>query len=293
MKLFHLLLWLCTAIIVATGAVAQTPEPEKEIDHYLCYTVTHKFSGPDVLLKDQFTDFQTGKLKVGQREYICNPVAKTLSSSDKPSEFVHGAIHLVCYDIPAEKFPHSYKISNQFTLDKDKQRVPVPFTVEESHMLCVPTGKELVVGKDQKQPKEPNPSPIDHYKCYVGKLNAPPGLILPTPKVILDDEFLKGLDPNKRTFQVSDARYLCNPVEKTVVKTGAGAQPPENGAKPAEGAAPKFINGDAHLVCYELKPRPLLNKAVLVANQFEPEPKEVRAIDLYMLCLPSTKAPLL
>lgn len=104
---------------------------------------------------------------------------------------------------------------------------------------------------------------LPHFRCYV--VTGPP----PGQTVKLSDQFF-GQDPPAWQGQVRDYRYLCAPVEKTIVE-----------------GRPLPVRGPLdHLVCY-LVTGPSPGKGAVVDNQLDGRWVPIRNGEL--LCVPSTK----
>jgi hypothetical protein len=109
----------------------QPPEPPKEADHYLCYTVlpTDPITTP-VKLMDQFDRRRQDSEEIKQlwAAFFCVPVSKDGGTIYKPKE------HLTVYRLdPPDPYPLSAATWDQFGQRK--------LSVERSEFLAVPTTK--------------------------------------------------------------------------------------------------------------------------------------------------------
>ena len=106
------------------------------VRHFQCYRVDKKNSTqlvvtPVVKLEDQFGVKENVKVDVIP-DFLCNPVVK-----NNAGEFVNPNNHLTCYKIRGTKANLGVDISNQFGAQT--------LRLKGSHLLCVPSTKEVVV----------------------------------------------------------------------------------------------------------------------------------------------------
>jgi hypothetical protein len=236
------------------GGKADDPEPfepEKALNHYLCYRVNAEFEPPQstIRLADQLTQ-PAAVVDVGARLSLCNPARKGRSP-----EAPHPAAHLVCYFIKGPSANTRVEISNQFNPNtKGPQKVEVGEPVK----LCVPSGK---TGNVRPSKLPPIPEDVDHFKCYVAFTDVRMRLF----KVFVTDQFFSD------QVTVVGNSELCIPADKTVDGKPRGSR-----------KEPR-----AHLACFTVRAKSETEGALIV-NQFEPE-KIISVFEPLHLCLPSTK----
>jgi|GEM_PF-3996148 len=248
------------------------PDAEKELDHFLCYTINdkesdsfdfnQKHSGSKVLFSDQFHKEQFVPIPILGRELLCNPALKT-HGNKKFDKYVHEDAHLVCYRI-AHLDGRLVRIFNQFETDgSDLGEL-------KSELLCLPSGKSEDV---KKPPAEPRAEDLSHFLCY--KDTKPYAMKDARAKV--GDQFIK----KKAQFSLKERELHCNPADKEIQDRDErdhdfGRQHP-----------------DAHLVCYtitpEVKELPTAFKA-RIRNQFEDA--VITTDKVKYLCVPSAKKEL-
>jgi hypothetical protein len=250
-------------LVTGTQSAASWREQEDVLDHFLCYTIEGSVK-QDVKLNDQFP-IESKPIKVVKRLYLCNPVEKTYR--DRTVERKHLASHLVCYEIPQDKFERAVTVANQILPEGG------PLSVDHARYLCLPSGKS----KGEPSKKEPKkkeykkpkiPTDLSHFKCYGPKITGKEGP--PQLGMHLHDQFV-----NEDFKLATDQPDLCNPVDKTLLKDGE------------EKKTFKQLHPDAHLVCYLLAPKPHAED-VRIKNQFEDT--IVRTSYATRLCVPSTKS---
>jgi hypothetical protein len=249
------------------------PDAEKELDHFLCYTIDDKQSdefdfekkhgGKRVLFRDQFHTETFVPALVAHRELLCNPALKT-HGRKKFDKFVHDDAHLVCYRMQPAK-GKLVRIFNQFEPDgSDLGEL-------KSDLLCLPSGKS----EDVKQPPaRPRVEDLSHFLCYKDTKPYP----MKDEHAKLADQFIK----KKAQFNVKERELLCNPSDKRIHSTYDDRD--EDFGKQHE---------DAHLVCYtitpEVKELPMVFKA-RIKNQFEDA--VITTEKVKYLCVPSAKKDL-
>jgi len=158
--------------------------------------------------------------------------------------------HQAWYEIFDPQVPRFVRVKNQFT-SENKGAI---WAIGNARYLVVPAFKDFLGPLDLEQ----------HWKCYegIGIVDA----FNPQVIVNLEDQF--HLEPN---VVVGPARYLCNPVQKTV---------PPNPPEPP----PSFPN--QHFACYDIIDAPLGSFHSL-HDQFGTHGNIVEEPEL--LCLPSIK----
>jgi hypothetical protein len=253
-----ILLTIFGLLILQGPAAAQRPSynPEKVLDHYLCYEIV----APRLLPKpiplqiiDQFSYSPPAPAVVASRNLLCNPVNKNNAGVRYPE------VHLLCYDLAPVAKPSVRYVANQFTSEEGSE-----LHIVKEAFLCLPTGKT----KDLEiRPGDPEaPRAVDHFKCYT---------VQPTRAVdrvvTLGDQFNKYL-----RRKVLAPVLLCNPAEKVIRDEQHGP----------------MLNNLAHLVCYQLYPAPRPWAAripVRIRNQFEEDARLTVYSQPRLLCAPSTK----
>jgi hypothetical protein len=204
--------------------------PKAPPDHYKCYEGKFpRFQRRSVTLEDQFSRKDA---RVVQPLLFCNPAAKDAEP------LYDEAGHLECYAIKSEKEKPApvVVVRNQYGQEMVKVKKPA--------MLCLPSRKNDL----------PDPTTLDHYKCYRGKFPRFAGRA-----VTLFDQF------GSEQTQVMKPVFLCNPVSKN----GEPIQDRLN-----------------HLKCYALRPK-RTRQTVTVTNQFGT--KTVKLGRSKLLCVPSAK----
>jgi hypothetical protein len=123
---------LCVPSLKSKGTIAPptTPDSEKLVDHFRCYSVDPLPAPKTVKLADQFT---TKASKVARLVRLCNPVGKNGGIVRRPKA------HLVCYSITdAGQFePVGVRLRNQFGLTGSLKAVT-------PQMLCLPSSKTKI-----------------------------------------------------------------------------------------------------------------------------------------------------
>jgi hypothetical protein len=248
------------------------PDAEKELDHFLCYTIDDKASDPfdfgkthagaKVLFQDQFYRDTFTPVPIVHRDLLCNPALKT-HGRNKYENYVHEDAHLVCYGISQVK-GKLVRITNQFeTGGADPGDL-------KSQFLCLPSGKTENV---EQPPAQPRAEDLSHFLCYK---DTKPYSIKNTGAKIAD-QFIK----KKAQFNLNERELLCNPTAKRVQTP---REPDKDFGKQ---------HADAHLVCYTVKPEveelPMAFKA-RIKNQFEDA--VITTDKAKYLCVPSVKKEL-
>jgi hypothetical protein len=191
------------------------------LDHFLLYQVTE---GPNVNvvvdLNDQFG--YEPNISVTRPRFFANPVQKT-HDGDTIFPIQNPDEHLVFYDISGAYQTTSVSVINQFGQPT--------FDTYEPALLAVPSDKISF--------EQPEPGPLDHFKCYWTGEDMVIG-----QNVYLEDQF------GTWEVVVDESWYLCNPVEKT------------HGQMETQ-----VSNYDHHLMIYSITPQPDYWH-VQVSNQF-------------------------
>ncbi len=234
--------------------VFQRVDPERCVDHYLCYGVkpTTAFDSIGVSLADQF---EMGTADVKRPVALCPPASKNLGP------VIDTTTHEEAYKIkvaPKHVRQTGIEMSDQFgTLTVDTL---------VSDRLLVPTNKGL-----GWLPGPPTPGAADHYKCYRVKI----------PKVA--PKFPKGVQVNvadqfqTRLYDVKKPSRLCNPVDKD----GGGILKP----------AAHLMCYKVKLAKGELKHTPVVG-LIHTSNQFGPGQVDTKkGQNLSELCVPALKSP--
>ena len=263
------------AAVLVGPAIAAPPSPAPDLDHFRCYSITvgHPAAPPIATLEDQF-DKRLDKVEqvfVGLPIGFCNPVAKTIpgpvGGPGQTTDIRDLNAHLILYEIhettTQRHLTWKVTVDNQFgrqTLFAGRPRV-----------LGVPTQKFSVGGDDTGLDA---PEGLNHFKCYEAKgrtLNAP---------ATLQDQF------ETTEVIVVNPLLFCNPVTKTVTRTGVPIVTP-------------IEDPEAHLTCYSIDLAAQVGFTTLLnigtVNQFnhiEIEPLTV-VTDERVLCVPSTKSSVL
>ena len=261
--------------VLVGPAIAAPPSPAPDLDHFRCYSITvgHPAAPPIATLEDQF-DKRLDKVEtvfVGLPIGFCNPVAKTIpgpgGGPGQTTDILDPNAHLILYEIhettTQRHLTWKVTVDNQFgrqTLFASRPRV-----------LGVPTQKVSVGGEPTELEA---PEGLNHFKCYEAKgrtLNAP---------ATLQDQF------ESAPVVVVDPLLFCNPVTKTVTRTGVPIVTP-------------IEDPEAHLTCYNIDLAAQVGfttqKNVGTVNQFNHIPVEPLTVvtDERVLCVPSKKAAVL
>jgi hypothetical protein len=248
------------------------PDAEKELDHFLCYTINDKASdafdlgkkhpGATVLFQDQFYPETFMPVTIVHRDLLCNPALKT-HGNKKFDKYVHEGAHLVCYGISQVK-GKLVRVTNQFEADGGD------LGELKSELLCLPSGKTRDV---EQPPAQPRIEDLSHFLCY--KDTKPYSMKDAHAKIA--DQFIK----KKAQFNLNERELLCNPTAKRV---HTPREPDDDFGKQ---------HADAHLVCYtitpEVKELPMAFK-VRIKNQFEDA--VITTEKAKYLCVPSAKKEL-
>jgi hypothetical protein len=244
-----------TVTSTTTTTTTTTTTILPRMDPFLCYEVKQTKKTPKFIpvrrvdLADQFETTTTDVIKP---QVLCNPAALDGAT------LLDAETHLVGYDIqgtPQHARRKTILVTSAFGA--------VFVSTTEPDQLLVPSAKSLV-----SEPEAPDSDThdLDRFKCYEIKRMAGS----PAPhmglQVTVVDQFTTA-----KTFTVSKAKRLCNPVDKN----GAGIK-----------------NQARHLVCYGLKPTKKQPKhvkrlGVYVANELGPGRLDTRKEEL--LCMPALK----
>jgi len=263
--------------VLVGPAIAAPPSPAPDLDHFRCYSITvgHPALPPIATLEDQF-DKRLDKVEqvfVGLPIGFCNPVAKTIpgpgGGPGQTTEIRDPSAHLIFYEI--HESANQRHLTWNVTVDNQFGRQTLFAT--KPLVLAVPTQKVSVDGVDTELAA---PEGLNHFKCYRAK-----GRTLNVPAT-LDDQF------ETAGVIVVDPLLFCNPVTKTVTRTGVPI------ATPIEDL-------DAHLTCYNIDLAAQVGfttlKNIETVNQFNHIPGQVEPLrvvtDERVLCVPSTKTRVL
>jgi hypothetical protein len=244
-----------TSTTTTSTTTTSTTTTLPQLDPFFCYKVkktkkTAKFvpvRGVD--LADQF---ETTTADVTKPQVLCNPAALDGAPLLDPET------HFVGYSIqgtPQHARRKMILVTSAFGA--------VFVATTNPDQLLVPSAKSLV-----SEPAAPDPSThdLDRFKCYKIKRMAGSPAPYTGLEVTVADQFTEA-----KTFTISKAKRLCNPVDKN----GAGIK-----------------NQAGHLVCYSLKPAKKQPKhvkrvGVYVANELGPGRLDTTKEEL--LCMPALK----
>lgn len=235
---------LLGVLLVLTHSSARAfPSPDAlNLDHFWCYNTDGDPINEPVDLKDQFNPITVTKT-VGKPKLFCNPAQK--KHGDRVFKIIDPNAHLTFYEIdtPTAELIR-VAVKNQFGRSQLKVYQPALY-------LATPTKKDNL----------PEPTALDHFKCYQVKgraLNVPVGL---------KDQWHRS-----KNLVVGKPVLLCAPTSKV------------HRDKTFEIQHPK-----AHLVCYRL-PEKQFTRVPLATDQFTSRQLVVNNPNL--LCVPSTKTVL-
>ena len=168
--------------------------------HSLCFPLTTAAQGPrKVLVRNQFGKAQ---LRVGEPNELCLPTWKNVPPPP-PSVQPPGLDHFTCYPVnylatTPTKFtpPAAVQVKDQFV---PAAAPPVPVTVGDPKLLCVPTNKKIPGATFPPQ------NPRAHLLCF--KVTKTP--LVPT----VQDQNQFGASP----VNITKTRFLCLPSFKKII----------------------------------------------------------------------------
>lgn len=219
------------------GAALSLPAHGEVYQHYLLYNllVPTKTTSSKVYLRDQFLD---GRFTVAKPHLLLNPVEKQLpgqfGSAPQIFPIIRPDLHYLGHPVQAKKpFPGAFvHINNQF--ERSNLKVAAP------RFLLAPAAKQLVA-PGATRGNLVIPQEATHYLCYEVERQQ---FALPLG---LQDQF------QNRQAQVVERAHLCNPVRKKHKHRLFAAQ---------------INNQENHLTCYRVVEPTLLERQVLVKDQF-------------------------
>jgi len=229
-------------MLAATGAFAQALPIE---NHYKVYNSSPITIVHPVDLTDQFGGMSVVDLVF---ERFSTPATKILPDGTV-YPMVNPDIHMDWWRVFGPTQPVR-------TIIATDQFGKTAWTLGDAHYLLVPSYKNV----PPPDPRNPTPPPYwNHYLCY----DALTGPLVGT-LVTLVDQF------GNVQVQVLQAKYFCNPVQKT-----------------ADGVVYPIIDPNAHLACYQVQNPLSEGYSITALDQFGYWQTQIRQNDC--LCVPALK----